>query len=74
MDLTQVPFEFPGNRERLGERLLPDENALAQLLQGKGRVWIVSFGGTMEHVRSVHSAMPLRSVTRVGQWELSVNR
>jgi 4-amino-4-deoxy-L-arabinose transferase-like glycosyltransferase len=74
MDLTQVPFEFPGNRERLGEWLLPDENALAQLLQGERRVWIVSFGGTMEHVRSVHSAVPLRSVTRVGQWELSVNR
>ena len=74
MDLTQVPFEFPGNRGRLGERLLPDEDALAQLLQGKGRVWIVSFGGTMEHFRSVHSAMPLRSVTQVGQWKLSVNR
>ncbi len=74
MDLTQVPFEFPGNRERLGERLLSDENALAQLLQGERRVWIISFGNTMEHFRSVHSAMPLRSVTRVGQWELSVNR
>jgi hypothetical protein len=74
MDLTQVPFEFPGNRERLGERLLPDENALAQLLQGERRVWIVSFGGTMEHFRSIQSATPLRSVTRVGQWELFVNR
>jgi hypothetical protein len=74
MDLTQVPFEFPGNRERLGEWLLPDENALTQLLQGKRRVWIVSFGGTMEHFRLVHGAMPLRSVTRVGQWELFVNR
>jgi hypothetical protein len=74
MDLTQIPFEFPGNRERLGERLLPDENALAQLLQGKRRVWIVSLGGTMERFHSAHSAMPLRFVTRVGQWELWVNR
>ena len=74
MDLTQVPFEFPGNRERLGEQLLPDENALAQLLQGERRVWVVSFGGTMEHFRSIHGAVLLRSVTRVGQWELSVNR
>ena len=74
MDLTQVPFEFPGNRERLGERLLPDENALVQLLQGERRVWLVSFGGTLEHFRSVHGTMPLRSVTQVGQWELSVNR
>jgi hypothetical protein len=67
MDLTQIPFEFPGNRERLGERLLPDENALAQLLQGKRRVWIVSLGGTMERFHSAHSAMPLRFVTRVGE-------
>ena len=74
MDLTQIPFEFPGNRERLGERLLPGENALAQLLQGKRRVWIVSLGGTMERFHSIHSAMPLRFVTRVGQWELFVNR
>ena len=74
MDLTQVPFEFPGNRERLGDLLLPDENALAQLLRDKGRVWVVSLGGSMEHFRSVHNAIPLRSVTRVGQWELSVNR
>ena len=74
MDLTQVPFEFPGNRERLGERLLPDENALAQLLQGKRRVWIVSLGGTMERFRSVHGAIPLRFVMRAGQWELFVSR
>jgi 4-amino-4-deoxy-L-arabinose transferase-like glycosyltransferase len=74
MDLTQIPFEFPGNRERLGERLLPGENALAQLLQGKRRVWIVSLGGTMERFHSIHSAMPLRFVMRVGQWELFVNR
>ena len=74
MDLTQVPFEFPGNRARLGDRLLPDENALVQLLQGERRVWIVCLGGTMERFHSAHSAIPLHSVTRVGRWELWVNR
>jgi 4-amino-4-deoxy-L-arabinose transferase-like glycosyltransferase len=74
MDLTQVPFEFPGNRERLGERLLPDENALAQLLQDKRRVWIVDFGGTMEHFQQNHGATPLNLVTNIGQWKLFVNR
>ena len=73
MDLTQVPFEFPSNRERLGELLLPDENALVQLLQGGRRVWLVSFGNTLKHFKEDH-AMPLTLVTNVGQWELSLNR
>jgi hypothetical protein len=73
MDLTQVPFEFPGNRERLGERLLPDENALADLLEKDRRVWIVSFGDTIEHFQDTHGAIPLRLMRRIGQWELSVN-
>jgi len=73
MDLTQVPFEFPGNRERLGDLLLPDENALVQLLHGEKRVWIISFGNTLRHFKKDH-AMPLTLVTNVGQWELSLNR
>lgn len=74
MDLTQVPFEFPGNRERLGDLLLPDDNALAQLLRGDKRVWIVALGGTVENFQKTHNAAPLHSVATVGQWELFVNR
>jgi hypothetical protein len=70
MDLTQVPFEFPGNRERLGELLLPDENALADLLAKDRRVWIVSFGDTIERFQDIHGAVPLRLMRRIGQWEL----
>ena len=33
MELTEVPFEFPGNRERLGDFLLPDDDALARMLE-----------------------------------------
>ena len=74
MDLTQVPFEFPGNRERLGDRLLFDENALADLLTKDRRVWIVSFGDTIERFQDIHGAIPLRLMRRIGQWELSVSR
>jgi hypothetical protein len=74
MDLTQVPFEFPGNRERLGKLLLPDENALAQLLAGDRRVWVVSFGDKAEKVQEARGAAQLRLVARVGRWELFVNR
>jgi 4-amino-4-deoxy-L-arabinose transferase-like glycosyltransferase len=74
MDLTQVPFEFPGNRERLGSLLLPDDNALAQMLRSGKRVWIVALGGTIENFQTTHTNAPLRSVAKVGQWELFVNR
>ncbi|HEU5396710.1 MAG TPA: glycosyltransferase family 39 protein, partial [Verrucomicrobiae bacterium] len=48
MDLTQVPFEFPGNRNRIGRRYLPDAKALTPLLQGDRRVWVVAFGNTLD--------------------------
>jgi len=74
MDLTQVPFEFPGNRERLGDLRLPDEKALAQLLAGDRRVWIVSFGDEANKIKQARGAAPLRLAARVGRWELFVNR
>jgi hypothetical protein len=74
MDLTLVPFEFPGNRERFGNLLLPDENALARLLAGDRRVWVVSFGDGTEKPQQIQGAAPLRLVTIVGRWELFVNR
>jgi 4-amino-4-deoxy-L-arabinose transferase-like glycosyltransferase len=74
MDLTQVPSEFPGNRERLGSLLLPDDNALAQLLSGRRRVWVISFGDTAEKVQEARGAAPLRLVSRVGRWELFTSR
>jgi 4-amino-4-deoxy-L-arabinose transferase-like glycosyltransferase len=74
MDLTQVPFEFPGNRDRLGKQLLPDENALAELLQGEKRVLIVGFGDTVEQIQQNHGGISLRLILRSGQWELFSNR
>jgi 4-amino-4-deoxy-L-arabinose transferase-like glycosyltransferase len=76
MDLTQVPFEFSGNRERLGELLLPDsdEAAFVRLLQEK-RVCLVYFGDAVVYFNNFHiKSPPMRLVTRVGQWELWVNR
>jgi 4-amino-4-deoxy-L-arabinose transferase-like glycosyltransferase len=74
MDLMQVPFEFPGNRERLGNLLLPDDNALAQLLAGDRRVWVVSFGDLAGKVQQDRGAAPLRLIARVGRWQLFANR
>ncbi|MGO8763600.1 MAG: ArnT family glycosyltransferase [Limisphaerales bacterium] len=74
VDLTQVPFEFPGNRQRHGALLLPDQNALAQLLQSGEKVWVVGFGSTIEEFERSHSAIRLYWVSQAGQWELFVNR
>ena len=74
MDLALVPFEFPGNRGRLGNLLLSDDNALAQLLAGDRRVWIVSFGDMAEKVQQDRGGAPLRLVVRVGRWQLFANR
>ncbi len=74
MDLTQVPFEFPGNRERLGNLLLPDDNALVQLLESGQRVWIVGPVGAVEEFQQTHGDYLLRRAMRAGQWELFVNR
>lgn len=72
-DVTQVPFEFPGNRERMGELYIPDADALGRFLQRDRRVWIVSFGNSLENFAQNHPAIPVRRVAQFGQWELSVN-
>jgi hypothetical protein len=74
MDLTQVPFEFPGNRERLGELYLPDQAALQNLLESNRRILIVAPSGTFEKILQLDSAAQFRLIARVGQWELFSNR
>jgi 4-amino-4-deoxy-L-arabinose transferase-like glycosyltransferase len=74
MDLTQLPFAFPGNRERAGKRLLPDEKDLTRMLADKRRVLVVAPQKTMEHFQKLTPSVPLRLIARVGQWELFSNR
>ena len=74
MNLTEVPFEFPGNQKRLGRLLLPDKNALADLLAESRRVWVVGFNNEVEHFLQNHCATPLTLVTNIGQWKLFVSR
>jgi hypothetical protein len=69
-----VPFEFPGNRERIGDFYLPDDSALQKMFASDRRVLIVSPIGSAEKFRQISSATPFHLVTRVGQWELFSNR
>jgi 4-amino-4-deoxy-L-arabinose transferase-like glycosyltransferase len=74
VDLTQVPFEYPGNRERMGDLVLSDTDALQHLLQSGKKVWVVSFGRTLDDFQHTPGATPLHPVSQFGQWELFVNR
>ena len=74
MALDQVPFEFPGNRARFGDRILPDETAMIRLLSGNRRVLVVGVSGSLNHFQPSLEHTPLNLVTRVGQWELFSNR
>jgi len=73
MAFDQVPFEFPGNRERFGGLVLPDEHALVQLLSENKRVLVVGFSGSLNHFQQVTQNKPLHQIIRVGQWELFSN-
>jgi len=74
MPQHRLPFEFPGNRERLGNRWIPDETALAGLLTGNKRVFIVGTEGTLGRLRALEGGVSLKLLTRVGEWELISNR
>ncbi len=74
MNLAKVPFEFPGNRERLGPLLLPDQESLLRLLNGDQRVWIVSNQKNCETLMRLPTHPELRSIEKSGEWELLCNR
>jgi 4-amino-4-deoxy-L-arabinose transferase-like glycosyltransferase len=74
MDFKHVPFEYPGNQERMGSLLLTNETALAELLQKGKPVFIVTPGNSLEKFRKKHETLPLHTVMQVGQWKLFSNR
>ena len=73
MAFNQVPFEFPGNRERFGDRILVDEAAMIRLLSGNRPVLVVGLSGSLNHFQPWLEHTPLDLIARVGQWELFSN-
>ncbi len=70
----RMPFEFPGNRARFGDRVLKDDIIFGNLLAGQQRVLVVGFKGTFTSSRPLARGKPLRLLTQVGDWELFTNR
>ena len=72
--MDKVPFEFPGNAQRLAPWLVKDEAALAEMLAGPRRVLVVDFRGLLRQSRERKTNAPVRPITQAGEWELYSNR
>ena len=70
----RMPFAFPGNRERLGDRVLKDDRIFGNLLAGPQRVLVVGFKGSLVNARPLARGKPLRLLAEAGEWELFTNR
>jgi len=70
----RMPFEFPGNRERFGDRVLKDDHIYGNLLAGQQRVLVVGFKGCLTGSRALARGKPLRLLAQAGDWELFTNR
>ncbi|HEX4263557.1 MAG TPA: hypothetical protein VH597_04395 [Verrucomicrobiae bacterium] len=74
MNLTRLPFEFPGNQERMGGLLLSTDDAVVQFLAGNQRVLVVAMDRPPEAAQKALRNLPLHVVARSGNWDLLSNR
>ncbi len=73
MDWQEVPFEFPGNRERVGSLLLMNDRALLKVLQAHPHVLLVVNGEMMRDFQQEHATPDMRLIMQCGQWKLFEN-
>lgn len=73
MNLSRVPFEFPGNHQRLGGLLLSSDEAFSQSLAGKQRVLIVLPDKLSKIDQKILADAPLHVLAKSGDWELLSN-
>jgi 4-amino-4-deoxy-L-arabinose transferase-like glycosyltransferase len=74
MNLTRVPFEFPGNQERMGDLLLTNKEQIVQMLSSPRRVVVIIEENTSKRFQNVTGTLPLQAVGKSGVWELYANR
>jgi len=70
----RMPFEFPGNRARFGDRVVKDDQIYGNFLTGQQRVFVVGFKGAFASSRPLARGKPLRLLAQAGDWELFTNR
>jgi len=73
MNLTRAPFEFTGNRERMGDLLLETDAQVVQLLSSDRRVVVIVQENTLKRFQNLTTGMPLQLLGKSGVWQLYAN-
>jgi 4-amino-4-deoxy-L-arabinose transferase-like glycosyltransferase len=74
MNLTKLPFEFTGNRERIGDLLLETDEQVRHLLSGDRRVVVIVQENTLPKFQNATASVPLHALDKSGVWRLYSNR
>lgn len=74
MNLTKVPFEFTGNRERMGDLLLESDEQVVRLLSGRRRVIVIFEENNLPRFQNLTAGLKLREIGKSGVWELYANQ
>jgi len=67
------PFEFTGNRERMGDLLLETDAQVVQLLSSDRRVVVIVQENTLKRFQNLTTGMPLQLLGKSGVWQLYAN-
>lgn len=70
----RMPFEFPGNGARFGDRVMRDDRTFSNVLAGPQRVLVVGYKGSLVNARPLARGKQLRLLAEVGEWELFTNQ
>jgi 4-amino-4-deoxy-L-arabinose transferase-like glycosyltransferase len=73
MNLTRVPFEFTGNRERMRDLLLETDAQVLQLLSSDRRVVVIVEENTLKRFQNVTAGTQLQMLGKSGVWQLYAN-
>jgi 4-amino-4-deoxy-L-arabinose transferase-like glycosyltransferase len=73
MNLTRAPFEFTGNRERMGDLLLETDAQVVQLLSSERRVIVIVAENTLPRFQNLTAGTSLRALGKSGVWQMYAN-
>jgi len=74
LPLHRIPFEYPVNRERLGDLVITNVPDVVRLLEGDRRVVVVGWRNGYRNFQELTTNTQLRLITESGTWELYSNR
>jgi 4-amino-4-deoxy-L-arabinose transferase-like glycosyltransferase len=73
MNLTKVPFEFTGNKERMGDLVLQTDDDVLRLLSSDRRVVVIVEENNLPRFHNVTTGVPLLALDKSGVWQLYAN-